>query len=124
MRAPLGPTGPNTPAALAVRVAGSVRVALGPDGGGASVTRSGPGSAGPGLSPPGPPGGGGPGDGGGGQAGPRRSGRRVPLCAVAGGGLGAGDDQEGVGQQGQGDVPVPARPAAALCVVRTNAGFC
>ena len=51
---------PSTPAALAVRVAGSVRVVLGPDGVGASVTRPAPGSAGPVLSTPGPPGGGGP----------------------------------------------------------------
>jgi hypothetical protein len=50
----------STPAALAVRVAGSVRVALGPDGVGASVTRPAPGSAGPVLSTPGPPAGGGP----------------------------------------------------------------
>jgi hypothetical protein len=50
----------NTPAALAVRVVGSVRVALGPDGVGASVTRPGPSRARPVLSTPGPPAGGGP----------------------------------------------------------------
>ena len=49
----------NTPAALAVRVAGSVRVALEPDGGGASVTRPAPSQARPVLSRPGPPPGGG-----------------------------------------------------------------
>jgi hypothetical protein len=52
--------GLNTPAALAVRVADSVRVALGPDGVGAIVTRPAPGQAGPALSTPGPPAGGGP----------------------------------------------------------------
>jgi hypothetical protein len=51
---------PNAPAALGVRVAGSVRVGLGPGGVGASVTRPAPGWAGPVLSTPGPPAGGGP----------------------------------------------------------------
>jgi hypothetical protein len=50
----------------------------------------------------------------------RRSSRRVPLCALAGSGLGSSDDQEGVGQQGQGDVPVPARPATDLVVVQAD----
>jgi hypothetical protein len=50
----------STPAALAVRVAGSVRVALVPDGVGASVTRPAPSQARPVLSTPGPPAGGGP----------------------------------------------------------------
>jgi hypothetical protein len=58
-QAPL-PVRGTPPAALAVRVAGSVRVVLGPDGVGASVTRPAPSQAGPALSTPGPPGGGGP----------------------------------------------------------------
>src|ERR687897_383640 len=52
---------------------------------------------------------------------PRRSPRLPPLpIAIDGGGLGAGDDQEGVGQQGQGDVPIPGGPAADLVVVQAD----
>ena len=38
-------------------------------------------------------------------------------------GLGAGDGQEGMGQQGQGDVPVPVRPAADLVVIQADLGL-
>src|SRR5829696_2166755 len=72
----------NTPAALVVRVVGSVRVGLGPGGGGASVTRPAPGSAGPVLSRPGPPAGGGPLERSAAAGRVGWSGRRVPFARL------------------------------------------
>ena len=113
----------STPAALAVRVVGSVPVGRGPGGGAAIVTRPAPSQAGRVWSRPGRPAAGGPRapSAGAGRAG--WSGRRIPLCRLSGRGRGAGDDQEGMGQQGQGDVPVPARPAAHLVVVQADLGL-
>src|SRR5215211_6664000 len=52
----------------------------------------------------------------------RRSGR-LPLDRGGDGSLGAGDGQERVRQQRQGDMPVPAWPAADLIVVQADLAF-
>ena len=55
---------------------------------------------------------------------PRRSPRLPPLpIAIDGGGLGPDHGQEGVGQQRQGDVPIPGGPAADLVVVQADFAF-
>src|SRR5215208_436044 len=52
----------------------------------------------------------------------RRSGR-LPLDRGGDGSLGAGDGQERVRQQRQGDMPIPAWPAADLIVVQADLAF-
>src|SRR4029453_18078413 len=111
---------PSTPAALGVRVGGSVRASRGPDGVGATVTRPARSPAGLAPTTPAPPAAGEPREPSGGPGRARRSGRRGPLCALGAGGLGAGDGQERMGQQGQGDVAIPARPLADLVVVQAD----
>src|SRR6266511_1982461 len=110
----------STPAALAVRDGGSVRAWRGPDGVGATVTRPARNPAGPGRSTPAPPAAGGPRAPSTAADRARRSRRRVPLCPLGAGGLGAGDGQERVRQQRQGDEAVPAWPLADLVVVQAN----
>jgi hypothetical protein len=44
----------------------------------------------------------------------------APLSGLAAGGQGTGDAQERVGEQSQGDVPIPAGPAAHLVVIQAD----
>jgi hypothetical protein len=109
-----------SPAAIAAVVAGSGHAGRGPGGGGATGTRPARSPPRPESPTPAPPAGGGPRGRSAAAGRAHRSGRRVPLCPLAVDGLGAGDGQEGVRQQRQGDVAVPARPPADLVVVQAD----